>query len=146
MADSDDEARNSKDPWPVDVPGVPDVGSVEVPGLDDLGTEVESILGGPASDPDDIEAALSDVDVPALAGTEVTASVLPQMTPLSSEEADAVVEAGGEAVALSVEAGEETATVLLDAGDEAVEVVVEDGGEVAAEAVVEVLAAALDGV
>jgi len=144
MVDRENGDRRTEDRWPIDVPGVLEIGAAEVPGVEDLREEIGSIVDGTRPDASAIEDTLSGV--PVLEDTEVDASALPGGSPLSTEEADAVIEAGEEAVTLSVEAGEDAATVLLDAGDEAFEVVIGEGGEVAGEVVAEALAAALEGV
>lgn len=91
-----------------------------------------------------VEAALDRASIPEVGDLDVDAVGRPGEA-VSHDRADAVVEAGGEAVDVAVEASGEAATVLVDTGGEVVEVVVENGGEAAAEATAEVIVAALEG-
>jgi hypothetical protein len=146
MVDPDEENQRSNNRWPVDFSGLFEARPMSLPDFTTLQEEVTLLVhdAKPNSDSEKIEAALSDIEAPSLEDAHLTASTLSDTTPLSSEEADRTIEAGGDAVSFSIEAGEETANVLLDAGDEAIEVVIDGGSEEAAEAVAEVLIAALE--
>jgi len=113
--------------------------------LSALADELRTGIEGRMPDPDDIEAVLDDATLPEVGDIDASTAVRPGEA-VSDEHADAVVEAGGEAVDVAVEGSGEAATVLVDTGGEVVEVAVENGGEAAAEATAELLVAALDGI
>jgi len=142
--DDADDARDRARRLLGEVPNVP---SIAFPGdgsLDALASEVSGMLDGVRPDPEDVERALETVDIAGVGSLDVEASALPSGVGVDAAQADAVVDAGGQAVEFAVEESGEAATVVVDAGDEALEVAVEEGGDVAAEAVVEALAAALE--
>lgn len=129
----------------IDGPGIAEIALPDATLLEDLAGQVTALVQGATPNPEAIESALSAVDVAGLRDHDVDASVLSEGASVAPEEVDAVIEAGGDAVDVAVETGGDAARVVLDGGGDAVEVVVDGGGEEAAEAVVEVLAAALDG-
>jgi len=143
MAD-DDRSRRGRD-WLLDVPGIAELSVPDTSLVDDLAGQVDALVRGAQPDPERIESALSAVDVAGLRDREIDATVLSEGASVAPEEVDGVIEAGGEAVNVAVQTGEDAARVVLDGSGEAVEVVVDGGGEEAGEAVVEVLAAALEG-
>lgn len=141
MSDDRDDRRRSSAFDFVPAPGF------ELPGgdvLDEIATELQAGLDGVTPDPADIEDALSGVSLPDGSELAVDTDVIPDAG-LDSEEVDATVETGEEVVEIAVEGTAEAGTVLVDTGGEVVAVVVENGGEAAAEATVEIVAAALDG-
>jgi len=144
MTDDDrEENDHNQSNWLDAVPG-PEIPLPDAPILDDLAAELQAGIEGAMPDPDDIEAALNDVSIPEVGDLDVEAAVRPGEA-VPDEQADAIVDAGEQAVDIAVEGSEEAATVLVDTGGEVIEVAVESGGEAAAEATAEVLAAALDG-
>lgn len=154
--DDDRERNRASDLLPFDVPI-----SVEgrLPGHDalaDLAGELQTMLDGARPDPADVEAALDGIDLPNAGTLDVETNVLPDAVAVDPIDADVILDAsgdvvdsavghGGEAVEIAVDESGEAATVVVDAGGEAIEVVAESGGEEAAEVVVEVVAAALEG-
>lgn len=141
---NDDRRKNHPADTALDAPVAADL-LPDATLLEDVSAELAGMVEGVRPDPEDIEDALSAAEVPALADADVDATVLPEAVSVDPADADAVVEAGEGVAEFAVETSGEAATVVVEAGGEAVEVAVEDGGEMAAEAAVEVLAAALDG-
>ncbi|WP_247005718.1 hypothetical protein [Halorientalis litorea] len=134
--DSDDRRSGWFDVFvPAEVP-------VDTDTLDTLAAEFGTGLGGAMPDPRSIESALDGVSVPDAGTLDIEAAVRPDER---LDHADAVVDAGADAVDVAIEGSGEAATVLVDTGGEVVEVAVENGGEAAAEATAELVVAALDG-
>lgn len=158
MTDRDDDRKRNRasDLLPLDVP-VSTEG--HLPGHDalaDVADELGTMLDGARPDPDGIEDALDGIDLPGAGTLDVETEVLPEAVSVDPTDADVVLDTSGdvvnaavarsgEAVEIAVDGSGEAATVVVDAGGEAIEVVAENGGEVAAEVVVEVVAAALEG-
>jgi hypothetical protein len=144
MPDRDDSDRSTRDRIVEFVPGELPFDIADAT-LSNLADELRVGIEGRMPDPDDIEAVLDDATLPGVGEIDASAAVRPGEA-VSDEHADAIVEAGGEAVDVAIEGSGEAATVLVDTGGEVVEVAVENGGEAAAEATAELVVAALDGV
>jgi hypothetical protein len=131
--------------------------------LADVTAELDRMVEGVRPDPADFEQALDGLSVPDFGELHAETTVLPAGVTIDPAEADLlldqqgnVIEAGeraaetaGEIVEIAVNESGETATVVVDAGSEAIEIVADVGSdatdsEVAAETVVEVVAAALE--
>ncbi|MEF8774536.1 MAG: hypothetical protein V5A37_07450 [Halobacteriales archaeon] len=149
MTDSDEDSAESRDgrrrdrlDW-IDLAVDP---ALELPGtlLADLSDALRTGGRGGTPDAGAVEAARDRASIPEIGDLDVDAVVRPGEA-VPHDRADAVVEAGGEAVDVAVEGSGEAATVLVDTGGEVVEVVVENGGGAAAEATAEVIVAALEG-
>jgi hypothetical protein len=149
--DANEDAERRWTDLPVDLP-VPAVDRVDAPNVSTLRSEFEALVGDARPDPASIEDALSGVELPGAEDAAVEATVLPE-SPFgdaagetgAADHVDGVVETGGDAVAVAAETSGDAARVVLDAGGDAVEVVVDGADGEAAEAVLEVAAAALDG-
>ena len=141
--------------------------------LSDVTAELDRMVEGVRPDPADFEQALDGLSIPGLGELHAETTVLPESVTIDPSEADLlldqqgnVIEAGeqaaetaGEIVEIAVDESGEAATVVVDAGSEAIEIVADVGSEavtageaaseaanseVAAETVVEVVAAALE--
>ncbi len=112
--------------------------------LTDVAMELEDGLNDFGLGPSAIERVLDGTSLPEAGELDVTRVAAPDAR-VAEEQADAVVDAGGQAVDVMVEGSGEAATVLVDTGGDAVEIATE-GGEMAAEATAELLVAALEGV
>jgi hypothetical protein len=146
--DGDSDERSDRTAsWFDAVPG--DVPLPDSSILTDVASALQTGLDGATPDPDAVEAALDGVALPNGGDLDVAVDVIPDEA-VSDAQADAIVEAGGEAVDVVIQANEATGDVLVDTGGEVFEIAVEGGGEVAAEAPVaataELVLAALDGV
>ncbi|WP_246985976.1 hypothetical protein [Halorientalis marina] len=144
MPDRDDRDRRKRDVAADFVPGELPFDAADAT-LSSLADELRPGIEGAIPDPDDIETVLDDATLPEVGDIDASAVVRPGEA-ISDEHADAIVEAGGEAVDVAIEGSGEAATVLVDTGGDVVEVAVENGGEAAAEATAELVVAALDGV
>jgi hypothetical protein len=113
--------------------------------LSKLAGELQAGIEGRMPDPDGIEVILDDATIPEVGDIDASAVVRPGEA-INDEHADAIVDAGGEAVDVAIQGSGEAATVLVDTGGEVVEVAIENGGEAAAEATAELVVAALDGI
>ena len=111
--------------------------------LTDVAIELQDGLEEFGLGPSSIERVLDGTSVPELGDLDVTTVTRPDAN-IAEEKADAVVDAGGQAVDVMIEGSGEAASVLVDTGGDVVEVTTE-GGEMAAEATAEMLVAALDG-
>ncbi|SEN72905.1 hypothetical protein SAMN05216388_1004300 [Halorientalis persicus] len=112
--------------------------------LTDVAMELEDGLNDFGLGPSAIERVLDGTSLPEAGELDVTRVAAPDAR-VAEEQADAVVDAGGQAVDVMVEGSGEAATVLVDTGGDVVEITTE-GGEMAAEATAELLVAALEGV
>jgi len=148
MPSPPDDDRDDDPSRLLDVP-LPGVELPSIPAVSELQSGLEGLVDDAPLDPTAVEDAFADADLPSLADAEVEANAVPDgvvEAPSAVEDGTAgVVEAGSETVATAVETSGSTARVVLDNGTEAVEIVAENGGEEAAEALLEVAAAALDG-
>lgn len=140
---SDDDDTNDRNNSLLDALVPADV-PVDTSALDSVGSELQRGIEGAMPNPGDIERALDGVSVPEVGTLDVDAVVRPGEG-IGHDHADAIVDAGGEAVDVAIEGSGEAATVLVDTGGEVVAVAVENGGETAAEATAELVVAALDG-
>lgn len=112
--------------------------------LGDVVVELRDGLGEVGLGPAAIETALDGVTLPEVGDLDPETSVRTDAA-IGEDQADAVVDAGGQAVDVMIEGSGDAASVLVDTGSDVVEVTTE-GGEAAAEATAELLVAALDGV
>jgi hypothetical protein len=128
----------------LDVATIPDYTVLDPETYTDLASGIGSLFDDTRPNTDRIEAALGDVTLPETGELDVDATVLPDSVGVDAADAETVLDAGGETLAVAAETGGDAATVVVDSGGEAIEIAVENGGDVAAEAVVEVLAGALE--
>ena len=140
MTDRDSNGRNRET--------VVDVLSEAVPLADptpltDVAVELEDGLAEFGLGPLAIERVFDGTSVPELGDLGVTTGTRPNAS-IAEGQADAVVDAGGQAVDVMIEGSGDAASVLVDTGGNVVEVTTE-GGEVATQATAELLVAALDG-
>ncbi|WP_424017430.1 hypothetical protein ACOZ4N_16340 [Halorientalis pallida] len=112
--------------------------------LTDVAIELQDGLEDFGLGPSAIERVLDGTSLPEAGELDVTRVAQPDAG-IAEEQADAVVDAGGQAAEVMIEGSGEAARVLVDTGGDVVEITTE-GGEVAAEATAELLVAALDGV
>lgn len=128
----------------LDVATLPDYTVADPEVYADLASGIGGLFDSARPNTEMIESALEGVSLPERGTLDTETTVLPDSVGVDSANADASIETGGETLAVAAETGGDAATVVVDSGSEAVEIAVENGGEVAAEAVVEVLAGALE--
>jgi len=89
----------------LDVATVPDYTVLDPTAYADLASGIGDLFADARPNTDRIEAALEDVSLPETGSLDVDATVLPDSVGVDAADADAIIETGGETLAVAAETG-----------------------------------------